>query len=217
MKILFLCALALPLFAAENAILSSGLRLRVERHETVNGIVRLHTAGGVIELPESAIVAFEAEEYVAPPPALAPAVVVASAATPDVAMKPATPQELIEDAAIKAGLPPAIVHSVAKAESGYRPGAISPKGAIGLMQLMPGTAAELNADPHDPRQNAEAGARYLRELLIKYDGDVPKALAAYNAGPGAVAKYNGVPPYSETRSYVNRVIRDYKKRSGITD
>ncbi len=85
------------------------------------------------------------------------------------------------------------------------------------MQLMPGTAAELNADPHDPKQNAEAGARYLRDLLVKYDGDVQKALAAYNAGPGAVAKYNGVPPYSETRSYVNRVILDYKKRSGITD
>jgi len=216
MRLVLLCALAVPMFAGENAILSSGLKLRADRHETANGVVRLHTAAGVIELPESAIVSFEAEEYVAPPPVVVAPVAEIQTVAPTVEAK-RTPQELIENAAVKAGLPPAIVHSVARAESGYRTDALSRKGAIGLMQLMPGTAAELNADPHDPKQNAEAGARYLRDLLVKYDGDVPKALAAYNAGPGAVAKYNGVPPYSETRSYVNRVIRDYKKRSGITD
>jgi soluble lytic murein transglycosylase-like protein len=79
---------------------------------------------------------------------------------------------------------------------------------------MPGTAAELNADPHDPEQNAEAGARYLRDLLQKYENDphqVSKAVAAYNAGPGAVDKYHGVPPYAETIQYVNRVLKQYEK------
>jgi soluble lytic murein transglycosylase-like protein len=101
-------------------------------------------------------------------------------------------------------------------ESAYRPNAISPKGAVGLMQLMPQTAAALNADPYDPRQNAEAGAEYLAQLLEKYKDDqhqVSKALAAYNAGPGAVDKYNGVPPYRETVNYVNSVLADYNRRT----
>ena len=117
-------------------------------------------------------------------------------------------------AAVHAGLPPAIVHSIARAESGYREDAVSPKGAIGLMQLMPKTAAELDADPRDPAQNAEAGARYLRDLLQKYENDphqVSKAVAAYNAGPAAVDKYHGVPPYPETVQYVNRVLRNTRK------
>jgi soluble lytic murein transglycosylase-like protein len=108
-------------------------------------------------------------------------------------------------------VPSAFVHSVAKAESAYRTGAISHKGAIGLMQLMPATAQALKADPYDPKQNAEAGVRYLKELLIKYDHSARLALAAYNAGPGAVDRYSGVPPYGETRRYVDRVIRDYLK------
>src|SRR6202035_663862 len=104
-----------------------------------------------------------------------------------------------------------------KAESGYNTAALSPKGAIGLMQLMPGTAQVFNADPHDPAQNVEAGAAYLRELLIKYDGDARRALAAYNAGPGAVDKYNGVPPYAETQTYIERVLRNYKRSSTSSD
>src|SRR6185436_12336562 len=89
--------------------------------------------------------------------------------------------------------------------------ALSPKGAIGLMQLMPATARSYNADPHDPSQNVEAGTAYLRELLLKYNGDTRLALAAYNAGPGAVSKYNGVPPYAETQTYIERVLQKYKK------
>lgn len=213
MKHILVWALVVPVFAGENAILSNGFRIHADRHETAGAVVRLHTSSGVIEVPGVSVISFEAEEYVAPAPTPAPPVVAPVAPAPE-PMPAKTPQELVHDAAIKAGLPPAIVHSVAKAESAYRTNALSPKGAIGLMQLMPGTAAQLSANPHNPKENAEAGALYLRELLIKYSGDVPKALAAYNAGPGAVDKYRGVPPYAETVAYVNRVIREYKKRSG---
>jgi soluble lytic murein transglycosylase-like protein len=100
---------------------------------------------------------------------------------------------------------------VARVESSLRPEAVSPKGALGIMQLMPATAQALAADPYDTAQNIDAGARLLRELLLKYNGDVVKALSAYNAGSGAVDRYQGMPPYSETRDYVDKVIRTYVK------
>ena len=208
----FLLACSLAASAGEYALLSNGFRIHADSHSTEGTVIKLNTAQGVIELPAKSITGFEQEEYTPPPP---PAVV---SETPPAAVEEAdrslTPKELVTRAANRAGLPPAIVHSVARAESGYRADAVSPKGAIGLMQLMPGTAATLNADPHDPAQNADAGAEYLRQLLEKYDGDphqVSKAVAAYNAGPAAVDKYNGIPPYRETRQYVNRVLRQYEK------
>ena len=115
-------------------------------------------------------------------------------------------------AAAKYKLPGSFVASVMKAESGFQPNALSPKGAIGLMQLMPETARTLGVDPHDPNQNAEGGAQYLRELLAKYENDpnqVLLALAAYNAGPAAVERYHGVPPYAETRQYILRVLKNW--------
>jgi soluble lytic murein transglycosylase-like protein len=124
------------------------------------------------------------------------------------------PKVLVTKAADDWGLPPALLHLVAKAESGYNNGAVSPKGAIGIMQLMPGTAAALNADPNNPEQNVEAGARYLRELLVQYKDHPDQlrlALAAYNAGPGAVKRYNGVPPYRETRLYVEKIVDAYRR------
>ena len=130
------------------------------------------------------------------------------------APKTTDPRILVHEAAVRNSLPPAFVASVAKVESAMKQSAVSPKGAIGVMQLMPGTALALNADPHDTQQNIDAGTRLLRELLVKYDGDVVKALAAYNAGPGAVDKYAGLPPYRETQDYVNKVIRDYQKNGG---
>jgi soluble lytic murein transglycosylase-like protein len=121
------------------------------------------------------------------------------------------PATLVRNAARRSGLPPALVESVARVESSLRPEAVSPKGALGIMQLMPATAQALAADPYDTAQNIDAGARLLRELLLKYNGDVVKALSAYNAGSGAVDRYQGMPPYSETRDYVDKVIRTYVK------
>jgi soluble lytic murein transglycosylase-like protein len=99
-----------------------------------------------------------------------------------------------------------------KAESAFHPEALSPKGAMGLMQLMPDTARMLGVDPADPRQNADGGARYLHDLLSKYEDkpdQVLLALAAYNAGPAAVEKYHGVPPFRETREYILRVLKNW--------
>jgi soluble lytic murein transglycosylase-like protein len=112
----------------------------------------------------------------------------------------------IDAAAARNGLDPALLRGLIRQESGFDPNATSPAGALGLCQLMPATAAGLGVtNPRDPVQNIEGGAKYLKQQLDRFGGDVSKALAAYNAGPGAVQKYNGVPPYAETQTYVQRV------------
>ncbi len=201
---------ASPLFAGEYAVLRTGFRIHALTHEAVGNVIRLNTNTGVVEFPASEVQSFEREEYTPPPPAPVPQAA-AAAATPPAKPVP-TPAELLEKAAIKHGLRPEFVASVAKAESAMRQEALSPKGAIGLMQLMPETAKELGVNPHDAEQNAEAGARYLKQLLLKYAGakdPVRMALAAYNAGPRAVDRYGNIPPYSETQVYVERVLRKY--------
>jgi soluble lytic murein transglycosylase-like protein len=208
----FLALMALsPAFCGEYVVFSSGLKLRADRHEQSGSVIRLFHNGGITEVPAMLVSGFEEEELVNPP-ALA-------AASEPVAAKPDPPaspdaRTMVRDAARRSGLPPAFVESVAQVESGFRTDAVSPKGALGVMQLMPGTARTLGADPHDTAQNIDAGTRLLRDLLVKYDGDVVKALAAYNAGEGAVDKYQGVPPYSETRWYVKKVIDAYQKAGG---
>jgi hypothetical protein len=196
-------ALAGSCCAGEYAVLATGFRIHADRHETDGATVRLYGNGGSTEMPAAGIIRFEPEEELPQP-----------AAPPQAVESHPSPEELVTAAAERNGLPPELVHSVVAAESGYRADARSRKGAVGLMQLMPATAREYGANPADPRQNVEAGAQYLRDLLIKYrddDHQVSCALAAYNAGPGAVDRYHGVPPYRETRAYVASVIRTYEK------
>lgn len=194
--------------AREYAVLATGFRIAADRHEARGSKIYLFNDAGRTEVDASAVVSFVTDEYVPPkPPAPVPA--------PErAAISPAvSPRELVDAAAAKYGLPASLVHSVVAAESGYQVHALSPKGAVGLMQLMPATAREYGADPKNPQQNVDAGTQYLRVLLQKYwpyDDQVARALAAYNAGPGAVDRYHGVPPYRETRNYVARVIRQHK-------
>ncbi len=157
-------------------------------------------------MAESQVVSYEAEEVSPPAPVTAPVPIVQKSEPPK--------GDLYAETAKRHGLPSALVRSIVKAESNGNAHAVSPKGAIGLMQLMPGTAKILGVDPTIPEQNVDAGTRYLKELLAKYedkDDQVARAVAAYNAGPGAVDKYKGVPPYRETQSYVRRVLANYLK------
>jgi soluble lytic murein transglycosylase-like protein len=112
----------------------------------------------------------------------------------------------IDAAAARNGIDPALLKGLIRQESGFNAAARSSAGAAGLTQLMPGTAASLGADPTNPAQAIDGGARYLRQQLDRFGGDASKALAAYNAGPGAVAKFGGVPPYAETQAYVQKVL-----------
>lgn len=115
----------------------------------------------------------------------------------------------------KHGLDSRLLASVVEAESNFDPSVVSPRGAVGLAQVLPETGdPSQTADLHDPETNLEAGARYLSQLMARYDGDVELALAAYNAGPGRVDRFGGIPPYSETRSYVRRVMSIYEQHCG---
>jgi len=195
---LLLCACSAH--GAELARLTNGFDIRCERHEEVGGTTRLYLDAkdeGFVDVQSERVSGYE----------LVPEVPVQAAG------QPPTLPEHIAKAGFESGIDPDFIHSVVQAESGYNPKAVSPKGAQGLMQLMPATAARLGVrDAFDPADNLDGGSRYLRELLLRYNGDALKALAAYNAGPESVEKYNGVPPYRETRSYVTRVINDFNRR-----
>jgi soluble lytic murein transglycosylase-like protein len=136
-----------------------------------------------------------------------PAALASTAATGPSALPAGTPYGAeITAAAQRNGLDPALLAGLIKQESGFNPTAGSPAGAQGLCQLMPGTASGLGVtDLHDPAQSIEGGAKYLAQQLKTFNGDVARALAAYNAGPGAVQRYGGVPPYAETQNYVRAV------------
>jgi soluble lytic murein transglycosylase-like protein len=203
--------IAAPAFAGEYAVLGNGFRIHADRHEAEGAIVRLYEGEGVTQMRAGSIDHFEAEETT--PVAVTPAAVKAQAEAPAAQAQPkipVTPEELAAAAAKKYSLPESFVRSVMKVESGLHQEALSSRGAIGLMQLMPQTAKQLGVDPKNSKENAEGGAQYLRDLLARYEDrpdQVLLALAAYNAGPGAVEKYHGVPPYAETRQYILRVLK----------
>jgi soluble lytic murein transglycosylase-like protein len=210
--IYILLVLAIPAVAAEDVVLTTGFRMRVDRHEVRGDNAILYTRGGVTELPASVIERFEGVDVPStavtnPPPAVLAVRIKSEEPSHD-------PRVLLRDAANRSGLPPAFVESVATVESSLRADAVSPKGAQGVMQLMPATARALDADPADTAQNIDAGVRLLRDLLVRYDGDVVKALSAYNAGPDAVRRYGGLPPYPETQNYVDKVLRTYIGNGG---
>ncbi len=213
---------------AEVAVLRNGFSIRFERKEQTGNLTRLYTGSGYMDIASDQIASFEVEEAPIVPSAPAPQPVAiqqsAAPVTPAVILpvplaKTATDVDLdqvVRDASSKNRLDPDFVSSVIKAESNFKPRAVSRKGAQGLMQLMPGTAAQLGvADPFDPRANVEAGTAHLSALLDQYHNDPIKALAAYNAGAHRVKQYNGVPPYRETHAYISKIVRDFnaKKRA----
>ena len=195
---------------ADTVVLRSGYRLAVQGYEASDDKVRLFMSnGGWISVLRADIDRIE-------PDAPEPDSESAKAHTKAASNEDDALLSAIERFAAEAGLPAGLVRAVIWAESGFQHAAVSPKGAIGLMQLMPETAAELGVNPHDSDQNLQGGTAYLRQMLERFEGDedqLVKALAAYNAGPGQVAKHGGVPPFPETAAYVRRVVRRYLTES----
>jgi soluble lytic murein transglycosylase-like protein len=214
--IALLAATALPSLATDTAVLRNGFSIRHERRRVIGTITRLYVDGddsSFVDVPTAEIDHFEA----------APAEPSHEPGKNDSASRPQMQSpseniqpdlnEVVRTASGTYHLDPDLVTSVIRAESGFNARALSPKGAQGLMQLMPKTASNLGVqNAFDPKANVEGGTRYLRELLERYNFDLIKALAAYNAGPQRVEQYGGVPPYYETKAYVARVVRDFNKK-----
>ena len=216
--------------ATEVAILRNGFTIRHEKRILVGNTTRLFLSAteetSFIDVPTAEIERIEPDLTPTPPPdpappttATLPTGVVASPAIPTAtaSLPPARSTANVADAVSAASdryrLDPDLLNSVIRAESGFNPHAISRKGAQGLMQLMPDTASKLGVpNAFDPEANVDGGTRYLRELLERYNFDLIKALAAYNAGTKRVEQYHGVPPYQETRHYVASIVRDFNRK-----
>jgi hypothetical protein len=188
---------AAPFARAEIALLENGSTFKVSEYRFADERVTLTLKrGGEVDLPVGSVLGFVPDEVLDE---------VVGAASPDGL------RELAIETARRHGLDPDLVLAVVAVESGFRPDAVSRKGAQGLMQLMPSTARSLGvADAFDPAANLDGGTRHLHALIRQYGGDLRRALAAYNAGQGAVSRHGGVPPYKETRDYVKRVIRRWQ-------
>ena len=210
------CALFLSSIAsaADIALLRNGFTIRHEHRAVVGENTRLYMDGGTssyIDIPTVDIEGYEKDLALPVPP---PAATVHPPSKPAATPEPAPDlNEVVTSASATFHLDPDLVNSVIRAESGFNTHAVSRKGAQGLMQLMPGTAGKLGVNnAFDPQANVNGGSRYLRELLERYNFDLVKALAAYNAGPERVEQYKGVPPYHETRSYVARIVHEYNRK-----
>jgi hypothetical protein len=213
-----LCAGAVSPVHAEIVFLTSGRTVNVASHR-IDGdtIVLALRSGSEMAMPVALVARIANDEvpWVPPVPLVPPGSVLQVPPVQrvqTVRSEPAVParapayEDLIAQAAAEHDVDPALVRAVIKVESSYRPDARSQKGAMGLMQLMPATAREYGVeDAYDPGENIDAGVRHLRSLLDRFD--VPLAIAAYNAGEGAVRRHKGVPPYKETREYVRKVLR----------
>jgi soluble lytic murein transglycosylase-like protein len=194
-------AAAVPSARADYAVLRSGLRLHITGCESAGDRVRLTVEGGVVEMAAGDLLSVEPEDIFQTIPVPA-----ASAAGPY--------SEFIRASAVRHGMDEKLITRVIAAESNFNPKAVSRKQALGLMQLLPQTAAQYSvADVFDPAQNIEGGTRYLKDLLEKYRGNVQLALAAYNAGPDMVERYGGIPPFAETQSYVKRITAQLAQTS----
>jgi len=211
--------LARPATAAELALLRNGFTIRHEHRLVMGTTTRLFFAAddsSFTDVPSSEITGYEKDLSL---PLPAPADSHASTTSPTAKSgsakfvpAPALDQ-VVNSASAAYHLDPDLVNSVIHAESGFNSRAVSPKGARGLMQLMPGTASQLGVnDAFDPEANVVGGSRYLRKLLEHYNFDLVKALAAYNAGPERVEQYQGVPPFRETRTYVARIVHEYNTK-----
>jgi len=197
--------------AAELATLSNGFTMHCDHHALVNGQVRLYLSTG-----EDNYIAIEPKQIAAftplpePPAPSAPPTVSARA---NGKLNQQDLHEMLADAGAAHNLDVDLLQSVVQAESGGRATAVSPAGAQGLMQLMPSTAQSHGVrNSFAPQENLRGGSTYLDELLDRYHENLALALAAYNAGPAAVDKYHGIPPYHETRAYVARVIHEFNRR-----
>lgn len=195
---------------AEIVFLTNGRTLSVKSYAIDGDAVTLSLrAGGTMTFPRTLVDRIAADEVAYPEPAPEPVAatvpVAAVAALPDAALAKRPYADLISTVATTHGVDAKLVHAVVEAESNYRARARSPKGARGLMQLMPDTARQYGVrDSYDPRSNLDGGVRHLKDLLSRLD--LRLALAAYNAGEAVVRRYDGMPPFPETRSYVQRIL-----------
>ena len=206
------CLLAGALFwpssvSAEIVRLTTGRTLSVEtcRFEGGNAVLGL-PGGGEVRLPREMVAELLPDEEPYARQAALDALAASTARSKHFTSR--SIHEMVDRVAVKTGLDRRLAHAVVRTESNYQPWAISPKGAMGLMQIMPAVAREYSLDdPFDPERNLEAGMRHLRRLLGRFGQfGVSRALAAYNAGEGAVTRYGGVPPYRETEYYVRRIM-----------
>ncbi|HKR29348.1 MAG TPA: lytic transglycosylase domain-containing protein [Terriglobales bacterium] len=194
--------------AHESAVLRNGFSISHDHHRQIGSVTRLFLTASeneFVDMPSENILGFEPDVDVPEPQ-------IKNIPNALGKIQPALTR-IVERAANENQLDPDFIHAVVRAESNGKSRAVSPKGAQGLMQLMPQTAIKLGVkNSFDPAENINAGTRYLRELLARYHNDPIRALAAYNAGAGRVEQYHGVPPYRETRAYVASIIRDFNRR-----